>query len=45
MTWKFKAISDPNLKYKDWMLLKIGPTTFKDMIKYYFIKFKYMTYQ
>jgi len=42
MTWKLKALADPELKHKDWMLLKVGPTTLGDMFKYQIMKIRYM---
>lgn len=41
MSWKLKALRDPKLKQKDWMLLKVGPLTLGDFIHYMILRLKY----
>ena len=40
-SWKLKALRDPELKQKHWMLLKVGPTTLGDLIEYAILRLRY----
>ena len=41
MSWKLKALRDPDLKPRHWMLLKVGPTTLGDFFEYVILRLRY----
>jgi len=39
--WKLRALRDPNLSQKDWMLLKVGPQSLAEAFHMQAIKLRY----
>lgn len=39
--WKVLALKDPNLSHQEWMLIKLGSTTWGDLLHIMFLKIKY----
>ena len=41
-SWKMKALADPNLPEKDWVLLNLGPSTLAQAFRLQVLKLKYI---